>query len=74
MMKITIDREACIECGSCEATCPAVFKLPSGEKSTIVEKYRVNGLPESGEVPASLETCAQAAADLCPVTAISTQE
>ena len=73
-MKITIDRESCIECGSCEATCPEVFKLPSGEKSTIVEKYRVNGLPESGEVPAEQEACAQESADLCPVTAISTQK
>lgn len=73
-MQITIDRESCIECGSCEATCPEVFKLPSGEKSTLVEKYRTDGLPEQGVVPADLEACAQEAADLCPVTAISTKK
>jgi ferredoxin len=70
-MKIAIDRETCIECGSCEATCPEVFKLPSGEKSTVVEKYRINGLIESGEVPANLETCAENAVENCPVNAIS---
>ena len=74
MVKINIDRESCIECGSCEATCPEVFKLPSGEKSTVVEKYRTDGRPEQGEVPAEQEACTQEAADLCPVNAISTQK
>jgi ferredoxin len=73
-MKINIDQEACIECGSCQATCPDVFVLPPGEKSHVVEKYRVNGHGEQGEVPTDLEKCAQEAADLCPVTAISTEK
>lgn len=73
-VKITINRDDCIECGSCESICADVFHLPSGEKSTIVEKYRTGGLPEQGEVPASLEACTQESADACPVSAISTQK
>jgi ferredoxin len=70
-MKITIDREACIMCGACEATCAEVFKLPDNDKSTIVEKYRINGRPETGQIPPELESCAQGSIDGCPVTAIS---
>jgi ferredoxin len=70
-MKVTIDREACIMCGSCENTCDQVFKLPENDKSTIVEKYRINGRLEAGEIPVELEGCAQGAIDNCPVSAIS---
>jgi ferredoxin len=73
-VKITIDRDSCIECGSCETLCPDVFVVPSGEKSTVVEKFRVNGLPESGEIPVDLESCAQSAEESCPVSAIKTEK
>jgi ferredoxin len=72
-MKITIDRDACIMCGACEATCDQVFKLPQSDKSTIVEKYRINGRPEAGEIPKDLESCAQGSVDGCPVSAISAE-
>lgn len=70
-MKIEINREECIECGACETNCPDVFELPNGEKARVVAKYRAGGRPESGEVPAALESCAQIAADACPVSAIT---
>jgi ferredoxin len=73
-MKITIDREACIMCGSCENICDKVFHLPDNDKSTIVEKYRVSATLEKGEIPADLEACAQEAADNCPVSAITTEK
>ncbi len=72
-MKIVIDRDGCIECGACEATCPDVFQLKEGEKASIVEKYRSNGLPEKGTVGEDLSDCAQEAADSCPVEVISTE-
>jgi ferredoxin len=73
-MKINIDRDGCIECASCESVCPDVFQLPNGEKAVVIEKYRVDGKPEAGEVPADLESCAQEAADSCPVTVINTEK
>jgi ferredoxin len=72
-MKVSIAREECIQCGSCEILCDKVFKLPENDKSTIVEKYRTGGNPGEGEVPPELEKCAQTAADACPVTAINTK-
>jgi len=72
-LKITIDREACIMCGACEATCAEVFKLPENDKSTIVGKYRINVRPEAGEIPPELESCARGSVDGCPVTAITTE-
>jgi ferredoxin len=69
-MKVTIDREACIMCGSCENLCDKVFHLPN-DKSTIVEKYRINAQLGEGQIPAELEACAKEAADNCPVSAIT---
>jgi ferredoxin len=70
-MKITIDREGCIECGICEASCPDIFELKNNEKARIVEKYRSNSNPASGEVGADLASCARDAADGCPVSVIT---
>jgi len=73
-MKVNIDRDGCIECAVCESSCEQVFQLPNGEKATIVEKYRKEGKPESGEVPPELEACAQEAADSCPVSVITIEK
>ncbi len=72
-MKIVIDRDGCIECGACEATCPTVFQLKDGDKASIVEKYRLNSHPGVGKVGEDLNDCAQEAADSCPVEVISTE-
>lgn len=69
-MKIKIDQDGCIECGSCEALCPQVFVIPDGEKAHIVEQFTVSGHSELGEIGADLESCARDAADSCPVTVI----
>ncbi len=73
-MKINIDRGGCIECGACESSCEQVFHLPDNDKAVIVEKYRINGKLEAGKVLADMESCAQEAADSCPVTVISTEK
>jgi len=71
-MKITIDREGCIECGSCVNTCGEVFELKDGEKASVAEKYRA-GDPSQGEVGEDLSSCAREAADSCPVVVISVE-
>ncbi len=71
--KITIDREGCIECGNCAATCSDVFELKPGEKADVKQAYRT-GNPGKGEVPENLAKCAQDAADSCPVQVIATQQ
>ncbi len=58
-MKINIDKEKCIGCGSCTAVCPDVFELDDNGKACLKE-----GKEETDE------KCAQEAVDICPVQAI----
>jgi len=69
-MKVTIDRDGCIQCGACEQECAEVFLVDGGEAAVIVEKYR-KGDPGEGDVPDSLVDCAQAAESACPVQVIT---
>jgi len=71
-MKIVIDREKCIGCGSCEATCPEIFRLIEDGKSSVVERFR-NGSEGEGEIGVELFSCANRARDLCPAEAIATE-
>jgi len=70
-MKISIDRERCIECGACEQTCSEIFVVESGQKASIVRKYQKD-VPDVGEIPDTLVSCANEAAASCPVQVIST--
>lgn len=72
-MKITVDREGCIECGVCESTCPDIFELKNSEKARIKENLRMNGNPAKGEVGDDLAPCAREASDACPVSVISVE-
>ena len=59
---VSIDKEKCIGCGSCAATCGDVFEMvdtDDGQKASV----------KSGE-DASKE-CVKEAIDICPVDAIS---
>jgi ferredoxin len=74
MVKVTIDRDECIVCGSCWIDCPEVFEEgPDEGLSQVVEQYRVNGDPSQGEVPDELRSCVQEAADNCPVAIIDVE-
>jgi ferredoxin len=70
-MKVSVDREQCINCGVCWSECPELFE-ESGEdgKCAVVAAYRDSGDVAKGEAPESLRTGAQAAADGCPVEII----
>ena len=70
-LNVTIDRDECIFCGTCWATCPEFFEeSPDDDFSQIVAKYRVGGDPGIGEAPEELGDCVREAADGCPVEII----
>ncbi len=68
-MKIILEREKCIGCGSCAVLCPKYFELIDDGKSHIVgaNSPSANGVEE-------LETekieCANSAVEACPVQCI----
>lgn len=62
-MKVEIDREGCIACGLCAATCPEVFRLAD---DGFAEAYNQPTEDNCSEV--------QEAADNCPVQVIHTEE
>ncbi|OIP66269.1 MAG: ferredoxin [Nitrospirae bacterium CG_4_9_14_3_um_filter_53_35] len=60
-MKPVIDQETCIGCGGCAEICPAVFQLNEEmEKAEVIDE---GGCEIAG--------CCEAAAENCPVSAIS---
>ena len=67
-MKVTIERENCVSCGSCWETCPDLFEQdPDDSFSRIIEKHRPDAKNRAeGTVPPEDEACAQDAVDLCP--------
>ncbi len=62
-MKATIDRDGCISCGLCAATCPEVFRMAD------------DGLAEVcvDEIPGEAEGCAVEAQEGCPVSVITVE-
>ena len=74
-MRVTIEREECISCGTCYAECPEVFEENEDDLfSQIIEEYRVGGDPAAGEVTEDIKSCVQQAADGCPVEIIHVEE
>lgn len=59
-MKATINREGCIACGVCEATCPKVFRMAD---DGLAEVY-------TDPIPKTEEDLTQEARDNCPVSVI----
>lgn len=62
MSKPTINEETCIGCGSCEAICPAVFKMLDG-KAIVIDDVDFDGNKD----------CIQESIEACPVDAITAE-
>jgi ferredoxin len=74
-IRVTIDREACIQCGICYSVCPEVFEeSPADALSRVVEDYSSEDEGAEGMIPADLEDCAMEAAESCPVEIIHVGE
>ena len=61
-MKIKIDQETCIGCGSCQAVCPDVFEMKGDDNKAYVKENEVDKVE-----------CVQEAIDICPVQAIEVE-
>lgn len=59
-MKASVDKNACVGSGMCEASCPTVFKVVDG-KSQV----------KKNPVPRDQESCVKEAVNGCPTGAIS---
>jgi len=85
-MKIILERDKCIGCGSCVAICPKYFELIEDGKSHIVGAEKKPASPpaspnrgesQGGEIE-ELETdkleCAESACEACPVQCIKVEK
>jgi len=62
-MKITVNKDLCIGCGSCVSLCPDVFELNAETKSVVKKDADLE--KNSG--------CIKDAIDACPVQAITNE-
>ncbi len=62
-MKAVIDRDGCISCGLCAATCPEVFRMADDD---LAEVY-------VDPIPSEVEESAVEAQDGCPVSVITVE-
>jgi ferredoxin len=60
-LRVQVDQDLCISCGTCVDLCPDIFSWNEEEKAQAVE----------GEVPEEFEDEAREAVDSCPTSAIS---
>lgn len=58
MAKISVDKEKCIGCGACEASCGKTFEIKDGKASVKAQPSEI--------------TCEKEAAENCPTQAIKT--
>ena len=66
MLKIKIEREKCIGCGSCAALCPKCFEIIDDGKSHIKNATK----QDVEELEVVKVDCAESAAEACPVQCI----
>lgn len=70
MAKISLDREKCIGCGSCQALCSKYFELQDDGKSHIMGANK----QDSEELEVVKLDCAESAAEACPVQCIKVEK
>jgi len=65
-MKIKLEREKCIGCGSCAALCSKFFEIKDDGKSHIIGA----DLKDFEELEVAKTDCAESAAEACPAQCI----
>jgi len=65
-MKIVLEKEKCIGCGTCEALCAQYFEMQEGRSHLKGGR----GAGENEEVEVKSEGCVKEAAEACPVGCI----
>jgi ferredoxin len=70
MVKIKLERERCIGCGSCQALCQKYFKLQEDGKSHIEGATKA----EVEELQVEKIECAGSAAEACPAQCIHVEK
>lgn len=68
-MKVSIDKEKCIMCGSCVAICPEVFEMKDDGSVDVKEQYKGKDIPDDAIIAKVKE-----AEVACPATAIVVEE
>lgn len=63
-MRVEVDYDTCVSTGSCARTAPEVFQLSNEGILTVLQ----------AEPPESLRFDVEAAAELCPVAAITVED
>ncbi|MPN38252.1 Ferredoxin [bioreactor metagenome] len=63
-MKAIVDRDGCIGCGVCAATCPEVFDIDDENLAKVI----------CDEIPSHIVESASEARDACPVSVISLED
>lgn len=66
MLKIKLEREKCIGCGSCAAVCPSIFELADDGKSHIKNANK----QDVEDLELQKPECAETAAEACPAQCI----
>jgi ferredoxin len=70
-LKVSIDRNGCINCRQCLNICPEFFEQnPKDTFSQVCPKYRIENNPGKGEASGKFIEMVKKAADLCPVRII----
>ncbi len=70
-MKITLDKDACIGCGSCEAVCGELFEMGDDMNAHIKCGQSNDGVDTLKTEEGS---CAKEGEEICPVDAIKIEE
>lgn len=68
MVKVILDRDVCIGCGSCQALCPKYWEMADDAKVNLLGSKKLEG--EKYELEVEDPACNQQAVEACPVQCI----